>query len=228
MTNLRVRLTYANVIISTLCLFLLLGGGAAYAASQLGKNSVGTKQLKKNSVTTAKIKKAGDHRRQGEERHADRDPDQSSTLGTVPSAQTANSIVPPENWHMVGAAGEPGFENSGETSPASPPFAFEGAGFYKDREGMVHLKGLVKGGSGGHHLPPSAGYRPASRKGTLQAHPLRGRQLPPTTDRSHSDHRPRGRAGRRWRSSYLRAEQKSRASKGSASAPNPELEGGRV
>jgi hypothetical protein len=51
------HLTYANVI-STLCLFLLLGGGAAIAASNLGKNSVGPKQLKKNAVTTAKIKKA--------------------------------------------------------------------------------------------------------------------------------------------------------------------------
>lgn len=50
------KLTYANVI-STICLFLLLGGGAAYAASHLGKNSVGSKQLKKNSVTNAKIKK---------------------------------------------------------------------------------------------------------------------------------------------------------------------------
>ena len=53
--KLRDKLTYANVI-STLCLFLLLGGGAAFAASQLGKNSVGTKQLRKNAVTTAKIK----------------------------------------------------------------------------------------------------------------------------------------------------------------------------
>jgi hypothetical protein len=53
--TLRGKLTYANVI-STLCLFLLLGGGAAFAASHLGKNSVGTKQLKKNSVTASKIK----------------------------------------------------------------------------------------------------------------------------------------------------------------------------
>jgi hypothetical protein len=52
----RPKLTYANVI-STLCLFPLLGGGAAFAASHLRKNSVGSKQLKKNSVTTAKIKK---------------------------------------------------------------------------------------------------------------------------------------------------------------------------
>ena len=52
----RPKLTYANVV-STLAVFLLLGGGAAYARSHLAKNSVGTKQLKKNSVTTAKIKK---------------------------------------------------------------------------------------------------------------------------------------------------------------------------
>ena len=53
--TLRGRLSYANIT-STLCLFLLLGGGAAFAATQLAKNSVGTKQLKKNSVTSAKIK----------------------------------------------------------------------------------------------------------------------------------------------------------------------------
>jgi hypothetical protein len=55
--QIRNRLTYANVV-STLCLFLLLGGGAAYAASHLGKNSVGTKQIKNNAVTAAKIKKS--------------------------------------------------------------------------------------------------------------------------------------------------------------------------
>jgi hypothetical protein len=53
--SLRGKLTYSNVI-STLCLFLLLGGGTAIAASKLAKNSVGTKQLKSNSVTVAKIK----------------------------------------------------------------------------------------------------------------------------------------------------------------------------
>ena len=42
MRRLAGKLTYANVI-STICLFLLLGGGAAFAASQihLGKNAVG-------------------------------------------------------------------------------------------------------------------------------------------------------------------------------------------
>jgi Collagen triple helix repeat (20 copies) len=52
---LRRHLTYANVA-ATLALFLALGG-AAYAATQLPKNSVGTNQLRKESVTAAKIAK---------------------------------------------------------------------------------------------------------------------------------------------------------------------------
>jgi hypothetical protein len=52
---LRRHLTYANVA-ATLALFLALGG-AAYAATQLPKNSVGTKQLKSGAVTAAKISK---------------------------------------------------------------------------------------------------------------------------------------------------------------------------
>jgi hypothetical protein len=54
--QIRERLTYANVM-STIAVFLLLAGATAFAASQLAKNSVGSKQLKPNSVTTAKIKK---------------------------------------------------------------------------------------------------------------------------------------------------------------------------
>jgi Collagen triple helix repeat (20 copies) len=57
MNRLRGKLTYANVI-STFCLFLLLGGGTAFAAGRLAKNSVGTKQLKKGAVTPAKLNKA--------------------------------------------------------------------------------------------------------------------------------------------------------------------------
>lgn len=56
MNQLRKRLTYANVM-SSIAVFLVLGGATAFAASQLGKNSVGSKQLKKNSVTKVKIKK---------------------------------------------------------------------------------------------------------------------------------------------------------------------------
>jgi methionine-rich copper-binding protein CopC len=49
------RLTYANVV-STLALFLVLTGGAAYAHRYLTRKSVGSPQLKANAVTTAKIK----------------------------------------------------------------------------------------------------------------------------------------------------------------------------
>lgn len=51
------RPTYANVV-STLCLFLLLGGASAFAATKLAKNSVGATQIKKSAVVTAKIKNA--------------------------------------------------------------------------------------------------------------------------------------------------------------------------
>lgn len=53
--KIRPRLTYANVV-ATLALFIAVGGASAFAASQLGKNSVGKDQLKPNSVTAAKIK----------------------------------------------------------------------------------------------------------------------------------------------------------------------------
>jgi hypothetical protein len=54
MKKLSAGLTYANVV-STICLFLLLGGGAAFAATQLPKNSVGPKQIRNGAVTQAKI-----------------------------------------------------------------------------------------------------------------------------------------------------------------------------
>jgi hypothetical protein len=57
MKSVRKRLTYANVM-SSLAVFLVVAGGSALAATQLGKNTVGTKQLKKEAVTLAKIKKA--------------------------------------------------------------------------------------------------------------------------------------------------------------------------
>lgn len=55
MKSVRKRLTYANVM-SSIAVFLVLGGATAFAAGHLGKNSVGSKQLKNNAVTSAKIK----------------------------------------------------------------------------------------------------------------------------------------------------------------------------
>lgn len=51
MKQIRKRLTYANVM-SSIAVFLILGGATAFAAKKIGSNG-----LKANSVTTAKIKK---------------------------------------------------------------------------------------------------------------------------------------------------------------------------
>jgi hypothetical protein len=53
---LREKLTFSNVV-ALVALFVALRG-AAYAAIQLPKNSVGTKQLRKGAVTKVKIKPA--------------------------------------------------------------------------------------------------------------------------------------------------------------------------
>ena len=55
MKRVRMRLTYANVM-SSIAVFFVVAGGTAFAASQLGKESVGTQQLKKEAVSLAKIK----------------------------------------------------------------------------------------------------------------------------------------------------------------------------
>jgi hypothetical protein len=55
MKRLRGKLTYANVMVTILA-FIVLCGGAAVAAGELGRNTVGTKQLKPGAVTSAKVK----------------------------------------------------------------------------------------------------------------------------------------------------------------------------
>jgi hypothetical protein len=54
----RRHLTYANVV-STLALCLVVGGGGAYAATQLAKNSVKTRHIAKGAVTSSDIKDRG-------------------------------------------------------------------------------------------------------------------------------------------------------------------------
>jgi hypothetical protein len=170
MKRLRPKLTYANVI-ATLALFLALGGGA-YAASQLPKNSVGTKQLKKSAVTAAKIKDGAvtgskikltslgtvpnashaDSATSADKAtaaanavHAD-SATTATTAGSATTAQTAataSSLAAPEPLHVVGQPGEPSFgEGWADFVSASL------ASFYMDRQGIVHLQGDVTRSSG--------------------------------------------------------------------------------
>jgi hypothetical protein len=166
------RLTYSNVM-SSIAVFLVLGGATAFAASQLGKNTVGTKQLKKNAVTSAKIKKNAITTPKIKADAVTGAQVNEGTLGTVPSANsantagTANALSPLEATHLVGAPGEPGFENGYFNYPGEAGISFNPVGFYKDHEGIVHLQGIAK-------APPSAplpivftlppGFRPASGK----------------------------------------------------------------
>ena len=164
MKRVRGKFTYANVM-ATIAVFLVLGGGAAFAATKLklGKNSVGTKQIKNGAVTGIKIKKGtitGTNINLG-------------TLGTVPSANaaatagTANALAPMEATRVVGASGQPAFLDG--TSNYSPfgSLKIQPAGFYKDHDGIVHLTGLIKTGTGespidGLAFQLPAGDRPAS------------------------------------------------------------------
>jgi hypothetical protein len=184
----RPKLTFANVI-SCLALFIALGGLAV--AAGLPKNSVGTKQLKKNAVTTAKIKNGAVSAAKvqngaiGAAKIQDRaitgaqiadgsltgTQVKASTLGIVPSAERANradSLPPPEAWHLVGAPGEPPFQNGWEDfEPAS---LLEPVAFFKDHEGIVHLKGRAQGTNPStivFALPP--GFRPAAGKVAMPA-----------------------------------------------------------
>ncbi len=159
----RQRLTYANVM-STLCFFLLLGGGA-YAAGHLGKNTVGTKQLKKNAVVTAKVKNEAITAAKVKKGALTGSQINASTLGTVPTADkagaasrasVADSVAPAEAWHQVGTPGEPQFQNGCDDTAGAP------VTFYKDQVGVVHFEGVFESckkiGNTAFQLP--AGYRP--------------------------------------------------------------------
>ena len=109
-----------------------------------------TAKIKNQAVTAAKI-------RAGTLTGTQVNP---SSLGTVPTAETANSLAPPEEWHVVGAPGEPRFEDKWKDQ--GPPLY--SVAFFKDHEGIVHLRGAATNGKGGlvFYLPP--GFRPAAER----------------------------------------------------------------
>lgn len=110
MKKIRKRLTYANVM-ATIAVFLVLGGGAAFASSKLGKNSVGTKQLKSNAVTTAKIKKEA----------VTSAKIKLSSLGKVPSAANADNATNAGNASAVNGLhlGRINFVSGANTGPTT-------------------------------------------------------------------------------------------------------------
>jgi hypothetical protein len=170
------KLTYANVI-STLCLFLVLGGGAAVAAGQLGKNSVGTKQLRNGAVTGPKIKRASIEAtkltplaistldgQKGPKGAKGATGARGATgpkgdRGAIGPQGPQGTFAEPESLRVVGGPGQPafglGWENFNSTTHVP-------AAFYLDRQGVVHLQGEVsrRSGTGNEVFVVPLGYAP--------------------------------------------------------------------
>jgi hypothetical protein len=151
-------LSYANVM-STIATFVALGG-TSYAVA---RNSVGNAQLKRNAVTSLKVK---------DRSLRARDLAPATRVGLRgsrglrgptgpqgPAGSVASGALTPEAWQRLELIG--GWANYGGP--------YEGAGYRKDKQGQVHLRGLVSQSGG---LPPNstiiavlpAGYRPAQRQ----------------------------------------------------------------
>ena len=175
----------------------LLAALSGSAIALPGKNTVDSGDLKKNAVKTSDIAKnavTGKKVKNNTVKGADV---LESSLGIVPSANNANnatnatnanransagtadlanSVAPSEGYHEVGTSGNPSF-GAGCTNavPSGAPDVFERVAFYKDLEGVVHLRGVVEcdptftssATNFPFQLPP--GYRP--RNGKLQVFP---------------------------------------------------------
>lgn len=90
MKKIRNRLTYANVM-SSLAVFLVLGGATAFAATKIGSNEIKanailTGKIKKEAVTTGKIKNNAISTSKIANDAVTGDKVKEDTLGTVPNA----------------------------------------------------------------------------------------------------------------------------------------------
>jgi hypothetical protein len=188
----------------------LLAALSGTAVALPGKNTVDSGDLKKNAVKNADIAKNAVNSKKvknssiigGDVKNesltgADVTNDSltgndinESTLGKVPSTATAdlaNSVAASEGYHEIGTAGNPSF-GAGCTNAvvSGAPDVFEKAAFYKDLEGVVHLRGMIECDPSSTNPDTNiafqmpAGYRP--RNGKLQVFPnaIGGNNTPPT------------------------------------------------
>ena len=148
------HLTYSNVV-STLCLFAILGGGA-YAADKitskdLAKDSVRSKAIENGQVKTKDLKAnavKGEQLADGSVAAAD------LAAGSVGSAALTDGgvgpadLAPDEAPHIIGASGEPAYGNGVEgdclwDDATALGTGLERANFYEDSHGRVFLSGIV-------------------------------------------------------------------------------------
>lgn len=108
MKQIRKRLTYANVM-SSLAVFLVLGGATALAATKIGSkelkaNSVLTGKIKKEAVTTAKLKNSAVTTAKIADKAVTGAKVDTATLGTVPSAANATNAAHANTADSAGTA----------------------------------------------------------------------------------------------------------------------------
>src|SRR4029077_14131211 len=142
MRRMRIRRPSPSLVISCLALFIALGG-AAYA-TQLKKNSVGTKQIKKNAVTTAKLKKKSVTTAKIKPGAITGSLVNLSTFGTVPSATNATNVssvlvfsVGANDGQLVSLAKTANFELMGFCDPKGLAFPPGIEGSEKERTGTT-------------------------------------------------------------------------------------------
>jgi hypothetical protein len=110
------RLTYSNVV-STVCLFVVLGGGA-YAATSLPKNSIGAKQVKANAIGSSEIKSGavgGSEVRNDSLSGADI---KEGSLGRVASAARAANADSATTAGQLGGSPASAYQKYGATLPS--------------------------------------------------------------------------------------------------------------
>jgi hypothetical protein len=111
--------------VALISLFVSLGG-VGYAAA-----TIGSAQIKNNSVRTQDI-------RNGTIRGKD----------VRRNSLAARQIKDPERFHDIGQRGQPAFQNGAvnyvpKNGNGQPQDLYSRAGFMKDNDGFVHLKGTV-------------------------------------------------------------------------------------
>ncbi len=109
MKQIRKRITYANVM-SSIAVFLVLGGASAYAAKKIGSNeikgnSITTGKIKKNAITSSKIKKNAITTAKVKNGAITGPKVNLSTLGTVPNATHAVNADNATNWSRYYTSG---------------------------------------------------------------------------------------------------------------------------
>jgi hypothetical protein len=141
-----------------LATFIALGG-TAYAASALPSNSVGTSQIKRDAVTLAKINPRARASLRAPKRPtgkaggdlAGRYPNPRIKVGAITAKKLA--ALPPEtpvtyNNHVFTPSSGEAWRNLGAP--------YEGAAYYRDEEGVVHLSGVSQSIQYNLAVPPPA------------------------------------------------------------------------